>query len=120
VAERLGKGVFYLHIGSNPIPSTRPYFKMSKFKKNNPGKPKGAVNKLTQSAREVFKATLENESAHVADAFKKVRETNPEKYLELFSRYAQYFMPKQLDITTDGQKITTFNVGFKKPEDTGD
>lgn len=84
------------------------------------GRIKGAQNKLTKTAREVFKATLENESAFVAKAFEKVRKTNPEKYLELFSRYAQYFMPKQLDITTDGQKITTFNVGFKKPEDTGD
>lgn len=70
---------------------------MARFEKGNKGKPKGAVNKVTQSARELFLETLEGQSEHIAEAFKKVREDSPSKYLDLFAKYAQYFVPKKTE-----------------------
>jgi len=61
------------------------------------GRPKGAENKITQSAREVFLETLEGQSEHIAEAFEKVRKENPKAYLDLFAKYAQYFVPKKTE-----------------------
>ena len=65
--------------------------------KKGQGRPKGAENKLTSSAREVFLETLEGESEHIAAAFEKVRKDNPRAYLDLFAKYAQYFVPKKTE-----------------------
>jgi hypothetical protein len=62
------------------------------------GRVQGSQNHLTKTAREVFKATLEGEVKYIRQAFAKVRVVDPAKYLELFSKYAQYFTPKQLDV----------------------
>lgn len=81
------------------------------------GRQKGAPNQLVKSAREVFKTTLEGQVEHIQDAFEKVRKTNPEKYLELFAKYAQYFMPKQVDITTGGEQVKQiFKIGGQEIE----
>ena len=64
---------------------------------NIKGKPKGAVNKVTQSAREIFLETLEGQSEYIAEAFEKVREKDPKAYLDLFAKYAQYFVPKKTE-----------------------
>ena len=71
------------------------------------GKPKGAENKTTKQARELFVATLESQVDHIKDAFDTVREKDPAKYLDLFSKYAKYFVPVKMDITTDWQQIET-------------
>lgn len=93
------------------------------FEKGNKlgGRTKGAENKLTQSAREVFLETLEGQSEHIAEAFEKVRKENPKAYLDLFAKYAQYFVPKK---TENSDKVTLtvkdFNIkealGFDKTE----
>jgi len=70
---------------------------MSKFEKGNSGKPKGAVNKITQTSRELFLETLEGQSEYIAEAFEKVRKDNPRAYLDLFAKYAQYFVPKKTE-----------------------
>ena len=70
---------------------------MGKFEKGNKGKPKGAVNKITQTSRELFLETLEGQSEHIAEAFEKVRKENPKAYLDLFAKYAQYFVPKKTE-----------------------
>lgn len=72
---------------------------MAKFEKGNKagGRTKGAVNKVTQSARELFLETLEGQSEHLSEAFAKVREESPSKYLDLFAKYAQYFVPKKTE-----------------------
>ena len=61
------------------------------------GRVKGAENKLTQSSRELFLETLEGQSEHIAAAFEKVRKDNPRAYLDLFAKYAQYFVPKKTE-----------------------
>lgn len=80
------------------------------FKKGNKGKPKGAQHRTSKEARELFVKTLEGQVENIEEAFDKVRAASPGRYLELFAKYAQYFMPKQLDITSGGSKITKIEV----------
>lgn len=68
------------------------------FEKGNAGKPKGAVNKITQEARELFLQTLEAQVPNIMEAFNEVREKNPATYLDLFAKYAQYFVPKKTSL----------------------
>jgi hypothetical protein len=75
------------------------------FTKGNEGKPKGAVNKTVQEARVLFVQTLEGQVPNIEEAFEKVREKDPAMYLNLLSKYAQYFVPKMVDITTGGEKM---------------
>ena len=70
------------------------------FKKGNKegkGRPKGSENNITKDSRKLFLETLEGQSEHIAEAFKKVREDSPSKYLDLFAKYAQYFVPKKTE-----------------------
>lgn len=78
------------------------------------GRKKGAENKLVKEAREVFLETLEGQSEHIAEAFEKVRKENPKAYLDLFAKYAQYFVPKksQSDIDLKADIVTNIiNLG---------
>lgn len=82
---------------------------MGKFEKGNKagkGRPKGAENKLTKEARELFIETLEGEVPNIREAFDKVKKDNPAKYLELFAKYAQYFVAKKTE--TDNKTTHTF------------
>ena len=77
------------------------------FKKGeSKGRPKGIPNEITKTAREMFKATLEEQVPHIQEAFNAVRNEDPAKFLELFAKYAQYFVPKQLDVTLESKTIT--------------
>ena len=62
------------------------------------GKQKGYVAEPIKKAQELFTQTLEGEVPYIKDAFEKVRAENPEKYLELFAKYAQYFIPKKTEV----------------------
>jgi len=82
------------------------------FKKGNKegnGRPKGAENKLTKEAREIFIETLEGQVPNIEDAFKKVLKESPSKYLELFAKYAQYFVPKKTENEVKGELTTNFD-----------
>lgn len=68
------------------------------FQKGNSGKPKGATNKITQDARVLFLQTLEAQVPNIMEAFQEVREKNPAQYLDLFAKYAQYFVPKKTSL----------------------
>lgn len=68
------------------------------FQKGNSGKPKGATNKITQDARELFLKTLEAQVPNIMQAFQEVRDKNPAQYLDLFAKYAQYFVPKKTSL----------------------
>jgi hypothetical protein len=74
------------------------------FEKGNKGKPKGAVNKVTQQARELFVEFMEGEVDNVKNSFAIVRETDHSKYLDLMAKYFPYFIPKkaELDHTNKG------------------
>jgi hypothetical protein len=83
------------------------------FEKGHKGfKPKGAENKVTQDARILFKQTLEAQVPSLLQAFEDVRAKNPDRFLELFAKYAQYFIPKQVDVTSKGEEVKqVFKIG---------
>ena len=83
------------------------------FKKENKegaGRPKGAENKLTKDARAIFLETLEGQAPHIAEAFEQVRQENPKAYLDLFAKYAQYFVPKKTENSHDHKGNVTQNI----------
>lgn len=81
------------------------------------GKKKGTPNKVTAEARELFKQTLEAQVPSLLDAFKKVRTKDPAKFLEIYAKYAQYFVPKQVDVTTQGEQVKQiFKIGNQEIE----
>jgi hypothetical protein len=73
------------------------------------GRPKGADNKLSKEAREIFIETLEGQVPNIEDAFAKVLKESPSKYLELFAKYAQYFVPKKTETEVKGELSTNFD-----------
>jgi hypothetical protein len=83
------------------------------FEKGNNGKPKGATNKVTQEARELFLQTLEAQVPNIMEAFNQVREKNPVQYLDLFQKYAQYFVPKKTSLE-GGDKPLDINFDLKE------
>ncbi len=82
-----------------------------KGQKAGPGRPKGMENKLTTEAREMFIQTLEGQVPNIQQAFSDVLDKSPEKYLDLFAKYAQYFVPKKTesDIKTEVSGTFDFN-----------
>lgn len=76
------------------------------FKKGHKGHKKpGAVNKITQQARELFVEILEGQVPNIKLAFAEVYENDKTKFLELYAKYAQYFVPRKVDITTKDNPI---------------
>jgi hypothetical protein len=75
------------------------------FRHGNPGKPKGVNNRITQEARSLFLKTIEDQMPHIAPAFEAVRMENPAEYLKILEKYAQYFIPKKVDITSKDNQL---------------
>ena len=80
------------------------------------GRQKGTPNKMTSEAREVFIKTLEGQVPNIEKAFADVLSKSPEKYLDLFAKYAQYFVPKKTesDIKTEVSGTFDFNETIKR------
>lgn len=70
---------------------------------NAKGRPKGANNKVTKEARDLFVKIMNGEVGHIEDALDALRSESSEKYLKALSNLFPYFMPKQqeLSVTTD-------------------
>lgn len=89
--------------------------------KQGKGRPKGSENKITSDARAMFLETLEGQSEHLSEAFEKVRQESPSKYLDLFAKYAQYFVPKKTESSDKVvHEFNDFNIKdiFKVESDT--
>lgn len=70
------------------------------------GRPKGAGNTLLITSRELFIATIEGQVPKIEEAFDEVFENDKAKYLELICKYAQYFVPKKIDVDMSNNVIT--------------
>lgn len=77
--------------------------------KKHGGRTKGTENKLTKEARELFIETLEGQVPNIEGAFAEVLKNNPAKYLELFAKYAQYFVPRKSENEVKGEVRASFN-----------
>ena len=62
------------------------------------GKKKGYTSEPIKKAQELFTSILEGEVDHIQEAFSEVRRKDKAKYLELYAKYAQYFMPKKTEV----------------------
>ena len=89
---------------------------MEEKRKKTGGRTKGTPNKLDSQAREVFVRTLENQVDNIEEAFAKVLKDSPARYLDLFAKYAQYFVPKktEAEIKADINGSWDFNETLKK------
>ena len=87
-----------------------------KGKEKTGGREKGSENKLNREARELFVNTLANKSAMLDEAFDKVYAESPARFLDLFAKYAQYFIPKktEAEIRADVKGGFDFNEVIKK------
>lgn len=90
---------------------------------NPNGRPKGAENKVTTEARELFVAILEKQVDNIEYAFDAVlngtdtTRPDPAKYLELYAKYAQYFVPKKVDLTSGNKEIQAPVIQVLPPSD---
>lgn len=76
------------------------------------GKAKGYTDEATLASREIFKSAIEDQFPKMIEAFEKAREQSPVKYLELITKFAQYVMPKMIDVTTKGEEVKqVFKIG---------
>lgn len=84
-----------------------------KGKTNNPrGRGKGVPNKTTKEAREMFISIMHGEIENVQDALNRIRTKDPFKYIDALAKLFQYTMPKQIDIKSDGEKLTDIKVTY--------
>jgi len=85
-------------------------------RKKTGGRKKGTPNKLSKAAREAFVATLEGQVPNIEKAFAEVLKKSPEKYLDIFAKYAQYFVPKksEQDIKAEVSGSFDFNEAIER------
>lgn len=82
----------------------------TQFKSGNTGKPKGAENKTTRKAKELFVSIMEGEVDHIKTSLDKIRKSDPALYLATLSKFYPYFMPKKLEVDTP----TAITVNVKR------
>lgn len=76
-----------------------------KFQKGNKGKPKGAVNKATRKAKELFLEIMDGEVDNIKNSLDELRKKDKGRYLEVLSKFFPYFIPKKVEIDTPGEII---------------
>jgi hypothetical protein len=76
------------------------------------GRTKGTPNVTTKEARALFIQIMNNEIPNISEALTAIKAESPAKYVDALSKLFQYTIPKQLDIKTDGEKITGVNVTY--------
>jgi ribosome recycling factor len=87
---------------------------------NNPnGRTKGVPNKTTAEARALFITVMNGEIENIREALEKIRQESPAKYVDALAKLFQYTIPKQVDIKTDGEKITDVKVTYVDRIDEG-
>ena len=69
------------------------------------GRPKGLENKVTKDAKERFMEIMEGEIENVKSALSNVRKENESQYLNLLSKLLPYFLPKKVDVSSNGKDI---------------
>ena len=82
----------------------------TQFKKGNPGKQKGAINKTTRDIKHVIKVILNaTTDKDIQDIVDKLKKDKPEAYLSFIAKVA----PKDISFTSD-REIT---IHFGKVDD---
>lgn len=75
------------------------------WKKGQGGKPKGALNRTTKEAHELFVFIMNGQVEYIEDALNKILKDDPEKYINALSKLLQYYIPRKTDVTSGDEKI---------------
>lgn len=75
------------------------------FKKGEGGKPKGAKNRTTKEAKEFLEYIMFGQMENMNQALESLYKKDPARYLDACSKLFTYVLPKQTDVTTDGERI---------------
>lgn len=59
----------------------------------SPGRPAGTPNRTTTKVKEIFAALLEGRGQEMSEALDKLRDKNPEAYLNLVIKISERFVP---------------------------
>lgn len=80
---------------------TRTSFKKGESK----GKPKGALNKTTKQAHELFMLIMNRQVPNIEDALLNIKNDDSEKYINALSKLLQYYIPRRTDVTSGDERI---------------
>jgi hypothetical protein len=67
------------------------------------GRPKGALNAVTKTAREIFSAFVEGNALKLQQLFDRVAKKNPAKALSIYAKLAEFVIPKLQRTELSGQ-----------------
>ena len=87
---------------------------------NKEGRPKGTPNVLTKDARDAFIKIMEGEVDNVQYALEEIRNTSSFNYIMCLSKLMPYFMPKMIDVTSNGEGIAPMIIDWTGNKDTTD
>lgn len=93
----------------------------TRFGKGNPGKPKGAVSKVTADVRETIKAALAGVTSEKLS--QKLNQLEGKDYIDAVTKLAEYVVPKlaRTQLATDaegaGTVTVTLNLNGPAPAD---
>lgn len=62
------------------------------------GRPKGSPNKSTREIREALQYIVEKQLDKLEEAFNKVYEQDPGRFLSLYERFCNFVLPKQQQV----------------------
>lgn len=80
---------------------------------NRNGRPKGALNKSTQTFRDTVSKLLEDNSKNVGVWLGRVAEHDPGKALDLMAKLAEYAAPKLSKVEVSGDVEVTHGYAFQ-------
>lgn len=75
------------------------------------GRGKGVENGVLKEARQLFVEILEGEVPKIKAALDAVYRDDPAKYLEIYAKYAQYFVSKKVENTLKDERIEVIVPG---------
>ena len=82
---------------------------LKKGQTNNPnGRPKGTGDKSTESIKSMVTELV---SQGMDESLKKMKEIkDPVKYMDIISKFIQYVLPKNVDLTSKGESLDTTSM----------
>ena len=69
------------------------------------GRPKGSSNRSTKEARAIFTDIMAGQMDNVNGSLERVREKSDKDYLNALAKLLPFFMPKMVDVTSEGRKL---------------
>lgn len=78
------------------------------------GRPKGSPNKSTREIREALQYIVEKQLDKLEEAFNKVYEQDPGRFLSLYERFCNFVLPKQQQVEITSEEGISFKDSLKQ------